>query len=68
MDGSVRRRTENLPASHHSPYRGSKMLLHEKQIVYWSLANPEVGETWAESKLTLDDFILGPFDAECLGK
>jgi hypothetical protein len=44
------------------------MLLHEKQIVYWSLANPEVGETWAESKLTLDDFILGPFDAECLGK
>ena len=43
------------------------MLLHEKQIVYWSLANPEVEETWAESRLTLDDFILGPFDAECLG-
>ncbi len=44
------------------------MLLHEKQIVYWSLANPEVEETWAESRLTLDDFILGPFDAECLGE
>ena len=44
------------------------MLLHEKQAVYWSLTYPEVEETWAESRLTLDDFILGLFDAECLGE
>ena len=44
------------------------MLLHEKQAVYWSLAYPEVKETWAEARLTLEDFILGPFDRECLSE
>ncbi len=44
------------------------MLLNEKQAVYWSLANPEIGETLAESRLTIGDFILGPFDEEYLGE
>ncbi len=44
------------------------MLLHEKQADYWCLATPEVEGVWAESRLTSDDFMLGPFDAERLGE
>ena len=44
------------------------MLLHEKQIVYWSVAYLEVDETLEEPGLRLDDFFLGPFDWQCLSE
>jgi hypothetical protein len=44
------------------------IFLLEKQTVYWSLAYPEVEETFEETDLTIDDFILGPFDTECLSE
>jgi hypothetical protein len=40
------------------------VLLHEKQAVYWRLAYSEVEEDYEEPGLTIDDFILGPFDRE----
>lgn len=41
------------------------MLLHEKQAVYWRPAYPEVEVISDEPGLTIEDFILGPFDTEC---
>jgi hypothetical protein len=38
------------------------MLLHEKQAVYWRLAYPEIEADYEEPGLTVDFFILGPFD------
>ena len=43
------------------------MLLKEKQTV-WQLVSPDEEKSSEEPRLTIDDFILGPFDTECLGE
>jgi hypothetical protein len=57
-----------IPASHPNLMGGSKMLLHEKQTIYWRLATQEIEEVCEEPRLTIADFMLGPFDKECLGE
>jgi hypothetical protein len=42
--------------------------MHEKQAVYWRLTRQETEEDCVETKLTIADFILGPFDKECLSE
>ena len=44
------------------------LLLKEEQAVYWRLADPDTEEVCTETLVAIADFILGSFDAECLGE
>ena len=42
--------------------------LREKHAVFWLTAPTDSAEVDEEPRLTINDFILGAFDAECLGE
>ncbi len=44
------------------------LLLQEKHTVYLQLANAGDDVFNIKTGLTIEDFILGPFDTECLGE
>lgn len=44
------------------------ILLHEKQTKYWLQIIPEVEALECEQEPDIEDFTLGPFDAERLGE